>query len=158
MNINVEQKTAILSMIDEALDKLYNHDSYLINNKVNERSIVFRFGYYFQCLLNESPFCDYNMDCEYNKNHSNPKRTVNFKKGTYPDIILHKRGGNDANLSLIEFKTWWNKNNSVDIKKIKDFTDQNGEYKYAMGLSIILNQERFDVNQCVIINAEVCHE
>lgn len=158
MIINSEQKTEILTMINEALNELYECDSYLITNRVNERSIVFRFGYYFQRLINNSPFSNYNMDCEYNKNHSNPKRTINFTNGTYPDIILHRRGSNDNNLLLIEFKTWWQKNNSQDITKIKDFTDQNGNYKYAMGLSIILNRNRLDVNQRVINNAEVSHE
>ena len=103
MIINSEQKTEILTMINEALNKLYECDSYLINNKVNERSIVFKFGYYFQCLLNESSFSSYNLDCEYNKNYSDPKRTVSFPKGTYPDIVVHKRGSNEANLLLIVF-------------------------------------------------------
>lgn len=155
MIINSEQKTEILTMINEALNELYECDSYLITNRVNERSIVFRFGYYFQRLINNSPFSNYNMDCEYNKNHSNPKRTINFRNGTYPDIILHRRGRNGNNLLLIEFKTWWQRNNASDIQKIKDFTDQNGDYKYAMGLSIILNRERPNVERSVIVNGEV---
>lgn len=36
----------------------------------------------------------------------------------YPDFILHKRGSNDFNILIIEFKTWWNPQNDEDIEKL----------------------------------------
>ena len=37
--------------IEQTLDYLYNNDLYLIQNRVNERTIVGRFAIYFQQLL-----------------------------------------------------------------------------------------------------------
>jgi hypothetical protein len=72
----------------------------------------------------------------------NPKKTENFPDGTYPDILLHKRGSNEHNLLIIEFKTWWSPDNSRDLIKLKDFTRPDGKYKYKCGLSIILGKDK----------------
>ena len=51
----MDKKLEILEkLIDRALDQLYQEDSYLIKNGVNERSIVFRFAHYLQNLMDES--------------------------------------------------------------------------------------------------------
>ncbi len=155
MNIPDEQKMDLLSMIDEALNNLYHWDSYLIENKVHERSIVFRFCHYLQYILQRNGYDNYNLDMEYNKNHSNPKRTVNFLNGVYPDVVLHQRGSNDSNLLLIEFKPWWYPNNHRDIDKIMDFTRQSDQYKYALGISLVLGKRRDNVHITIIQNGEV---
>ena len=58
-----------------------------------------------------------------------------------PDIILHKRGNNDNNIIVIEFKGWWSdvKSQKDDIYKLKELVDPYGKYKYQYGYSIILN-------------------
>jgi len=136
--------TELFKLVNNALKRLYKHHEYLIKNKVHERSIVFWFGVYLHELLQhkEKEYAEFNLDFEYNKNHSNPKRTKNFQKGTYPDIILHKRGSNEHNLLIIEFKTWWSQDNSRDLMKLKDFTLPDGKYKYKCGLSIILGKDK----------------
>ena len=63
----------------------------------------------------------------------------------YPDFILHKRGTNDSNLLIIEFKTWWNSDNREDIEKLKAMMSDLYRYQYQYGYSIILNQERDSV-------------
>lgn len=60
-------------------------------------------------------------------------------------MIIHKRGSNDKNQTIIEFKGWWNQNQDTDISKIIEFVDQNGEYKYKEGYTILLAQNRNDV-------------
>jgi hypothetical protein len=142
--------------IETALDLVYEKDIYLIENKVHERSIVNRFSIYFQQALGQTEFADYNLDFEYSKNHANPKRTVNFKKGTYPDIILHCRGRNDRNVLAIEFKTWWDHDTRTDIQKLKDFTDQNGLYKYGIGYSIVFGLTKSALTKTLVKNGEVC--
>ncbi|GEM_PF-5450344 len=39
-----------------------------------------------------------------------------------------------------------------------DFTDQNGQYKYGMGYSIVFSQERTSLQKILVKNGEVCHE
>lgn len=144
--------------IEQTLDYLYNNDLYLIQNRVNERTIVGRFAIYFQQLLTCSEMRYFHLDVEYNKNHSNPKQTVNFPNGTYPDLILHKRGSNDNNICIFEFKTWWNSNTSDDIEKLKDFTRQDYDYKYGAGFSLVLNKKRQTVQKYVVKNGEVLND
>ena len=158
MILNKSQTKQLNTAIESAIDKLYEKDIYLIQTRVHERAIVSRFNIYFQQALNLTEFKSYNLDFEYNKDHSNPKRTVNFRNGTYPDIILHQRGNNEANILVIEFKTWWGKNTDDDIKKLKDFTNQKGKYKYAMGYSIVLNKERTLLSETFVVNGEVCND
>ncbi len=136
--------TELSKLVNNALIKVYKHHKYLIKNKVHERSIVFWFGVYLHELLQlkEKEYAEFNLDFEYNKNHSNPKKTENFPDGTYPDILLHKRGSNEHNLLIIEFKTWWEPDNSRDLRKLRDFTHPDGVYKYKYGLSIILGKDK----------------
>jgi hypothetical protein len=139
--------TELFKFVNRALKKVYKYHGYLIKNQVHERSIVFWFGVYFHELLQhkEKEHAEYNLDFEYNKDHSNPKRTENFPYGTYPDIILHKRDSNEHNLLIIEFKTWWSLDNSRDLKKIKDFTRPDGNFNYKYGLSIILGKDESSI-------------
>ena len=50
----------------------------------------------------------------------------------------------------MEFKTWWNKNNNRDIKKIQGFMQKSGEYKYKYkyGLAVIINQDNVNI-KCI---------
>jgi len=141
--------TELFKLVNNALERVYKHHEYLIKNQVHERSIVFWFGVYFHELLQhkEKKYAEHNLDFEYNKNHSNPKRTENFPYGTYPDILLHKRGSNEHNLLIVEFKTWWEPDNKKDLRKLRDFTHPDGDYKYKYGLSIILGEDKPTITQ-----------
>lgn len=141
--------------VEKALIKLYEKDAYLIlshpqNNKedshVSERGIVFRFGIYLQMLLSESQFTDYNIDVEYNRNMYKKKTLPSYANGTFPDLIVHKRGSNQDNILILEFKTWWNRDTREDIKKIKQFMAPDGNYRYKMGASIVLEREKYIIN------------
>ena len=92
----------------EALDKLLELDHYLLNNNVNERSISHRLACHLGPL-----FSQWDVDCEYNRNHDDPKRleiqrrdvrSDDLKATTvYPDIIVHQRN-TDENLLVVEMK------------------------------------------------------
>lgn len=85
----------------------------------------------------------YVVDCEYNRNKYKPKKLQGKK--VYPDIIIHKRGGED-NILVLELKTWWNKNTEDDIERIKLFTqDENFHYQY--GASILITKDRNEVDE-----------
>ena len=128
----------IYEIVEEACKKFYENDRYLINHRVNERAIAFRFGIYLQELISKNKFFDnYNLDNEYNRNMNDPKRLRGCKNGVYPDLIIHQRGSNKYNLLIIECKTKWNSDVSGDIRKIRKFVDIHDIYKYRYGLSIL---------------------
>lgn len=137
-------------LIEKTLELLYNNDSKLFNlddsqqieKHVGERAIVFRFGLYFQKVLDEcGMFSDYNLDCEYNRNGTDPKKLPIIGDRIFPDLILHKRGNNDNNLLVIEFKGWWNRNQKYDEEKIRQLINKNGEFRYHEGYTIIFEKD-----------------
>ena len=145
-------------LVKKALDILYEKDEHLIFNQplteqdnsesglghhVGERAIVFRFAHYLQCLLSKDQLLSsYDLDCEYNRNGASVKSLESFPNGTYPDVIIHKRGSNDENLLVIEFKTYWNRNQYKDQKKITEFTSLEGKYRFLCGYTICIEKSR----------------
>ena len=135
----------IEDLVNIALKAIYKYDKYLIDIKAHERDIVFRFGIYFQRLLEKHDlFKTYNLDVDYNRNGHDPKRTENSSdKGVYPDVILHKRGHNNDNLLILEFKGYWNNNRErieKDERTIRDLMSPTGDYKYQKGYWVLLDK------------------
>jgi len=119
-----------------------------IENEAHERTIVARFAFYFREKLNQCGYEEYDMDIEYNRNFSQPKRTLHFQGGTFPDVIIHKRGSNEHNLCIIEFKTGWRERNiNNDLLKLKDFTSVDQEYKFGIGFLIIIDRGYVTIRQ-----------
>ncbi|MGK4568712.1 hypothetical protein [Flavobacterium sp. 3HN19-14] len=105
-----------------------------------EQAASFRFGIY---LLGQSQqidwLRDYDFDMEYNKNGNEPKRTPRRPNGTRPDLIIHTRNSNQSNILIIEIKGWWNiEDRKIDMDKLEDFTNQQGEYGYGLGVFLDL--------------------
>lgn len=139
-------KKGLENAINTALDTLYENDKYLIDSHLHEQCIAFRFGLYLYQLIQKTPWCEYNLDMEYNKNMGSGKYIPSRRKGVRPDLILHKRDSNQHNILIIEFKKGENKSLlKSDVKKISDFIDPNGEYKYKFGAAILLTPNRKDV-------------
>ena len=120
-------KNVLKYLIEQSLDCLYANDKDLLERKVAERDITHRFA----------------VDCEYNRDGYGIKQ-VNGNY-VYPDFILHKRGCNDNNILIIEFKTWWNSENNADIDKIKWMMNPQLRYGYKFGCSIVLNKKSADI-------------
>ena len=135
----MKYNSMIASYVNQALDRLYEEDAHLIKYyprpdkrlsdkkwyHVGERSIVFRFALYFYQLISEDEdLVHLDLDCEYNRNNEQPKILDSFEKGTYPDLILHKRNCNDYNILVMEFKGYWNKHQAADEDKLQKFTTQ----------------------------------
>lgn len=164
----MEEELKVLdSLVNQALDMLYEKDMHLIMNRavnsrgkderhhVGERSIVFRFAHYLQNLIDgNGNFQEYNLDCEYNRNGAECKALPSFPYGTYPDVIIHQRGSNEHNLLVIEFKTYWNRDIKIDKKKLFEFTDPSGRYKFKKGISFLLGNTREKVQRldCTYLN------
>ena len=131
--------------VKRAFNDLYRYDKHLICNMpleiinteeigkhyVGERSIVFRFAHYLQNELVKAPkYATYNLDCEYNRNGVETKDLPSFPNGTFPDLIIHKRGKNyPTNLVVMEFKTYWNTDTARDVVKVKEFINKKGDYR-----------------------------
>lgn len=162
MCMECDMKKRLNSCIESALDLLYQNDRYLIQHPVrgrnkdlshvSERACVFRFGVYFDFLFRQMISCHYHIDGEYNRNLENVK-TVSRKGATereqacIPDFIVHRRGNNEHNLLVIEFKTWWNSDQQNDQEKIKLLMDEAGKYKYRFGVTVLFGKNR---DQCSI--------
>lgn len=108
-----------------------------------ERSIVFRWAYYLNTLL-EPTFnrqiikCQkhpYKIDLEYNRHLFLQKKLDG--KIIFPDLIIHRRDTND-NLLIAECKGWWNEDISEidkDKERLKEITQCN-DFKYQLGLFV----------------------
>jgi hypothetical protein len=119
-----------------AVELLINHDRYLLQKDVNERSISNKLAYYLALK-----FSEWDVDCEYNRNHDNAK-TLDLHPeeiksddthGTtvFPDIIIHQRGS-DENFIVIEIKKSTNTLGiEHDFKKLRAFKGQLG-YQFAV--------------------------
>ena len=138
-----ELKNVLKYLIEQSLDCLYANDKDLLERKVAERDITHRFAHYFENNIAGTIVAEYNVDCEYNRDGYGIKQ-VNGNY-VYPDFILHKRGCNDNNILIIEFKTWWNSENNADIDKIKWMMNPQLRYGYKFGCSIVLNKKSADI-------------
>lgn len=132
-------KELLRKLIEKSLEELYSNDADLIIRRVAERDIVYRFAHYFENNMSKTDLVRYNVDCEYNRDGYGIKQ-INGSC-IYPDFIIHKRGTNEDNLLVIEFKTWWNPDNSSDIEKIKCMMHPEIVFQYKYGCSITINQE-----------------
>lgn len=120
-----------------AADSLLAHDAYLLTCDLNERSITHKFAEHLQRELPE-----WDVDCEYNRDHFDPKRLdlpprndISSDdldaKTVFPDIIVHHRGTNQ-NIVVIEVKKSTNpEDDEWDKRKLAAFRTQLG-YRVAL--------------------------
>ncbi len=127
--MTIDQKTFQQKVIN-AVNRFMENDHTLLNLKVYEPAISHRIAVY---LEQEFSSADLNFDCEYNK-HKHSSKMIPNGKNIRPDILVHKRDSNDKNLLALEIKKYrrW----KPDEDKLKILTDQNGEFKYALGVFV----------------------
>ena len=141
------RKDDIERIIRSCLQKLRKQDKYLLDKKVNERTITHKLAEYLQ-----EQFLEFNVDCEYNRFDEIPKKLelptdkVNWNdteaKTVFPDIIVHKRGTQKNNLLVIEIKKSSNSNpGNFDRKKLKAFIKDPYNYRFGLFLRIDLDDE-----------------
>lgn len=130
-------RTAVASVYEEERSLLKFSDG---DRKGLEQAFVFRTGIYLSNLLARTYYESLDLDSEYNKNHGDPKKTINFPKGIRPDLIVHKRDYNDENKLVVEFKGYWDSDIKDDLGKLADLTSPNDKYKYAIGVLVIIGK------------------
>lgn len=133
-------KKIIEKALHNALDVLLRADADILEIDINERTISHRLANYL-----EPHFPGWNVDCEYNRNHDDPKR-LNIQRRNvssddtqattvFPDIIVHKRG-TDKNLLVIEMKkTTSQEEDNYDFNKLRAFKQQLG-YRFAVFVKV----------------------
>ncbi|MCX8074053.1 MAG: hypothetical protein N2749_00500 [Clostridia bacterium] len=134
------------------------NDNYLLQNDVNERSIVHKLAIYLEQTFGKA----YDIDCEYNRNIGDLKKIkmleykwhelnnlvavinenemltgILVEKTVFPDIIVHKRGKPENNLLIIEVKKSTSPiSEDYDIEKLKCYTEPNNNLNYTYGVFI----------------------
>ena len=107
---------------------------------MNERSITHKLAEHLR-----SVFPAWDVDCEYNRRHDDPKRLQISRKDVcsddlhastvFPEVIVHKRGS-DQNFIVIEVKKSTNpESEERDLKKLNAFKAELG-YELAIFLKI----------------------
>lgn len=143
------KESFVKESVDKSLERLLIEDADLLEVDINERAITHKLAKYL-----ESYFYGWNVDCEYNRNHYDPKRLNiqprNIKsddikaRTVYPDIIVHKRN-TEENLLVIEFKKSNNREDEdYDLNKLQAFQEQLG-YKYAAFIKIYLTDKKINL-------------
>ncbi|MBQ7240906.1 MAG: hypothetical protein IJS56_05670 [Bacilli bacterium] len=137
----------LLKIFIKAVCNIYQNDSDLIKIGANERAITHRLGFYIEEELNNK---EYNVDCEYNRDGFAPKKNNNGNC-IIPDVIIHKRLI-DKNYLVIEAKKDQNNNQEYDDtkEKLKVLTNQNGRYKYQLGIFIDFKKDIKDAIESII--------
>lgn len=138
------EEYAAFGLLQNAVLRLYQEDSDLLELGRVERACVFRIGVYFCELIQHSTFAALDVDSEYNRHGNGAKGLLRNadseeKRKVLPDLLLHKRRCDDDNILVIEFKKE-NADHSDDIEKLKLFTAPDGEYKYRFGVFVDLKQ------------------
>lgn len=133
-------KELVETAINESIDQLLRSDSELLYIDANERSISHRLALYIEPF-----FHGWNVDCEFNRNHDDPKRLDIQRRNirsddvqattVFPDIIVHRRG-TDQNLMVVEMKkTTSTEDDGYDLGKLDAFKNQLG-YQYAVFIKL----------------------
>lgn len=142
-------------LLEEAVKMLYETDYDLIRSGYERAIVPHIFCNIKELIKNNSEYAEfryYNVDNEYERHGENEKR-IDPDKCARPDIILHKRGTDDFNLMIAEFKIIRNNNNrnndsinEYDLEKLKKFTSPNRNaeicYNYQLGVSVVLETSK----------------
>lgn len=130
------------NIIKEAVEKLKESHSFILdrNNDVAELAVSTKLA----SIIEPYFINNYDVDAEWNRMRDKhggyvPKRLqVPNDNLVQPDIIIHKRGSNDANLLVIEIKmTWKSQRKDFDFQKIEAYIT---ELDYKNGLYLELGE------------------
>lgn len=139
----------VAELLEQALKNLLEHDRYLLEIDVNERSLTHKLAEHIQQLCPA-----WHVDCEYNRDGAKdlPKylkygpsafttEDDTNAKTVFPDIIVHQRG-TDENLLVMEVKKSSNgdKGNS-DRDKLGAFQKKPFCYAYAAFIRLIVGRQ-----------------
>jgi len=131
----------VRSLLDVAIHRLLENDTYLFEHDLHERTITHKLAEYLQPL-----FPAWNVDCEYNRDGHEPKRVrlgdppePEWDQGSnvFPDIIVHQRGNNDHNLLIVEAKKARHARPAIDPYDRMKISAFSRDLSYRFGAAIL---------------------
>ena len=134
-----------LEIVEKAI-KSFNEDEsglHLIKHNLSERSICSHLAYHVKNKLSNTNYSGYFVDVEYNRNGQDIKRINDTSSPITVDLIVHKHGKNpEYNLICIEMKkSTSNKAGiSTDEERLCHLTCQANDYKYKLGVMVIIDK------------------
>jgi hypothetical protein len=131
----------VQELLARALDVFHATELHLLRTDASERSMTHRLALHLTPL-----FPEFDVDCEYNRDGFDVKRLALHERPVqdddteavtvFPDIVVHRRGHNDANLLVIEVrKTSSAVNADYDMLKLNAFKH---ELKYRHDVHLTL--------------------
>lgn len=129
--------TELETKVKFAIDRLYAHDSALLERDSSEWSIAHRLAVYLEQVLP-----GWNVDCEYNRQgQENDLKKISNGSKVRPDIIIHHRGFVEPahNLLVLEIKK---RETESDSGKACEYTKpphnaRRFQYQYGLALSFV---------------------
>ncbi|WP_313223349.1 hypothetical protein [Pseudoxanthomonas mexicana] len=131
MNANAIEALELLASATREL--LANSDlSYAVPGERNVVSELF--------FLLRPRFPQYTVSNEYDRREQEVKMLGDSK--IIPDLIVHRVGDQNHNLLVVEIKLLGNYDFDRDARKLRGLTDLGGEYRYAVGVHLVLDMAR----------------
>ena len=130
-----------------AINQFNEKEKYLIENNLSERCICSRLAFYIQQALLVSPFKDFTVDVEYNRNAKERSPKLLYDKKIIVDLIVHKRGWHGGlkgdNLFCIEMKKSNNRFGwESDKARLNDMVNPDFGYNYQYGFMLVVDMKR----------------
>lgn len=115
-------------------------DQELVENDANERCLAARFFAYMTSRTGYDPdYRELTWDPEYNRHGHDPKKLDGSE--IVPDLILHHRGDDSANILVVEFKKSGRSLKSDRVKLAK-LTGSPYYFRYRLGVLIVLGIDK----------------
>ncbi len=141
--------------VAKALQKLLEHDAYLLRIDANERTIAHRLAIYI-----EEQFDGWDVDCEYNRDGLEPKEIAFGSRDDaghgsriFPDIIVHRRGTGD-NLVVFELKKSSNQeSDDRDFEKLRRYCCQLG-YRHGVFVRLVVRLDQPEIARSEFVYGE----
>lgn len=123
-----------LTQLSQAVRQIFQFEQ-LVYADPGERNVVSEL---FAMLRPYFP--QHTVSNEYDRREQEIKRLGTSR--IIPDLIVHRVGDQDENLLVVEVKLAGNYNYASDVHKLIGMTDPDGEYRYAVGVHLILDVPR----------------
>ncbi len=134
----------------DAISKLFERDRKLLTLDAAERTVAAQIANYLR-----PHFKALDIDVDYNRMGDVPKTVAYDEKPerVYPDIIVHVRGDNTANVLVIELKKDTNREmKDRDIRKLRAYRREL-EYRHALFLRIGTGESAGAIMECEWVDA-----